>query len=295
MSDNSYILTDLSDDVSFTIWVLLFLEAPSLRRKYVQQFEVEMGRLLANLYLFLPLLLFGCFGSYLSDSKVTSEYSQQSEIQKNELDSRSREFIGKYGPVIEKYSDKYGFDWRLMLAVMKMESRFHTGAESHKGAEGLMQIMPYTQLQLGSELGFSDEDFDKPHVNIKAGIYYLGKIYKSFENQGLTENNRLRLTLAAYNAGSGRIADAQKIAEYMNDNPREWLAVKSALSLLSRRYSSIHRKIWEDGRPNSGYFRNWAQTVNYVEDVLVYYKEYCKLLPADLQHNASDELLAVNN
>jgi membrane-bound lytic murein transglycosylase F len=264
-----------------------------------------MGRLLVNLYLFLPLVLFGCFGSYWSDNRIVNDKTQN-EVQfqgKNELDGRSREFIGKYGPVIEKYSNKYGFDWRLMLAVMKMESRFHPSAQSDKGAEGLMQIMPYTQAQIGSELGFTEEDFNNPHVNIRAGIYYFGKIYKSLNTQGLTKKDRLKLTLAAYNAGRGRIADAQRIAKYMNDDPREWLSVKSALPLMTRRYTAIHRKIWEEGRPNSGYFQNWRQTVNYVEDVMGYYREYCKLLPedlssnylADLQQQKSSELLAVNN
>ncbi|MDE3057486.1 MAG: transglycosylase SLT domain-containing protein [Bacteroidota bacterium] len=258
-----------------------------------------MGRFLTNLYLILPVLLFGCFGSYLSDNRAPADYLLQNEIQiqgVNSLDGRSREFIGRYGPVIEKYSNKYGFDWRLMLAVMKMESRFHTGAESHKGAEGLMQIMPYTQVQIASELGFSEEDFVKPHVNIRGGIYYFGKIYKSLDAQGLTERNRLELTLAAYNAGYGRIADAQKIAEYMNDDPSQWLSIKSALPLLSRKYVSIHREIWESGRPSSGYFRNWRQTINYVEDVMGYYREYRKMLPEDLQSAAlvKEDLLAVN-
>ncbi len=273
-----------------------------------------MGRLLVNLYLFLPLVLFGCFGSYWSDNRIVNDNIQNEvQFQKNELDGRSRAFIGKYGPVIEKYSNKYGFDWRLMLAVVKMESRFHPGAESHKGAEGLMQIMPYTQAQIASELGFSEEDFNNPHVNIRAGIYYFGKIYqamsdrpmadKSLNTRGLTKNDRLKLMLAAYNAGRGRITDAQKIAKYMNDDPRQWISVKSALPFMSRRYIAIHREIWEDGRPNSGYFQNWRQTVNYVEDVMGYYKEYCKLLPkdlsadflADLQQQKNGELLADNN
>lgn len=265
-----------------------------------------MGRFLVNLYLFLPLVIFGCFGGYLSDNKVVKD-NIQNEVQlqgKDELDGRSRQFIAKYGPVIEKYSNKYGFDWRLMLAVMKMESRFHPKAESHKGAEGLMQIMPYTQAQIASELGFSEEDFDKPHVNIKAGIYYFGKIYKSLGTHGITKKDGLKLTLAAYNAGRGRISDAQKIAQYMNDNPHQWLSVKSALPMMSRKYTAILQQIWDDGRPNSGYFRNWKQTVNYVEDVMGYYKEYCKLLPpalsadflTDLQQQHDDAgLLAVNN
>jgi membrane-bound lytic murein transglycosylase F len=166
-----------------------------------------------------------------------------------------------------------------MLAVMRTESRFHPKAESHRGAEGLMQIMPVTQSQIAGELGLEEDVFQTPHANMLGGIYYLGKIYKSFEGQGITHENRLKLALAAYNAGSGRIADARAMARYMNDNPNEWNSVKSALSLLSRKYSSLHRNVWDSGRPSFGYYRQWRQTTGYVESVMSYYAEYCRIIP----------------
>ena len=93
---------------------------------------------------------------------------------------------------------------------------------------------------------------------------------------------RLKLTLAAYNAGSGRIADARAMAKYMNDDPNEWESVKSSLSLLSRKYSSLHEHVWEAGRPTSGYYSQWQQTTGYVERIMAYYAEYCKTIPKDV-------------
>ena len=204
-----------------------------------------------------------------------------SEYQKS-LDENSARFLQIYGKTIKKYSDRYGFDWRLMIAVMKTESRFHTKAESHRGAEGLMQIMPVTQNQIADELGFDEVDFQLPHTNIRGGIYYLGKLYRSFGGQGISEENRIRLTLAAYNAGVGRIADARAMARYMNDNPNEWSSVKSSLSLLSKKYSSLHKHVWETGHPSSGYYRQWQQTTGYVEDIMFHYAEYCRIIPANV-------------
>ena len=247
----------------------------------VQQFEVLMGKFWANSFLLLPLLTYSFFGDAITAKSAESEGITRAGDQQG-LDDNSTRFLHSYGATLRKYSQKYGFDWRLLMAVMRKESRFHPKAESHRGAEGLMQIMPVTQSQIADELGFDEDDFQRPHTNIRGGIYYLGKIYRSFEGQGISGEDRLRMTLAAYNAGTGRIADARAMAKYMNDDPNEWNSVKSALSLLSRKYSSLHRNIWDTGRPSSGYYRQWRQTTGYVESVMSYYAEYCRIIPENV-------------
>lgn len=238
-----------------------------------------MTKSFVNVMLFLPLFVFGYFdGSFTRKSSAVELVEQSSQLYK--LDSKSVAVVQNYGPTIQKYSTKYGLDWRLVIAVMKMESRFSHNAESEKGASGLMQIMPVTQLQIADELGIDTTTFENPHVNIRGGIYYLAKIYKSLDGQNLTEENHIRLTLAAYNAGLGRVFDAQRMAMYCNDNPKEWTSVKNSFSLLSRKYSALHKNVWEEGRPSSGYFSDWQQTSNYVENIMGYYKEYRRYLSA---------------
>jgi membrane-bound lytic murein transglycosylase MltF len=68
--------------------------------------------------------------------------------------------------------------------------------------------------------------------------------------------------------------DAQKMANYVNDDPREWKSIKNSMPLLSKKYASLHRFVWDDRKPSSGYFRDWKQTANYVESVILYYDEY---------------------
>ena len=243
-----------------------------------EQLEDLMGKFWINcLLIFPPILYFGFVNPSSINSAKSSEISALEYRQ--DLDYSSVRFLKLYGPTIRKYSQKYGFDWRLLVAVMKTESRFRTMASSHRGAEGLMQIMPVTQSQIADELGFDEGDFQAPHTNIRGGIYYLGKIYRSFDGQGISTENRLRLTLAAYNAGAGRIADARSMAKYMNDSPNEWGAVKASLSLLSRKYSSLHSHVWDGGRPTSGYYTQWRQTTGYVERIMADYAEYCRLIP----------------
>ena len=69
------------------------------------------------------------------------------------LDAGTRQTLQEYGPAIKECAARYGFDWRLILAVIKQESRFEPEAESQKGASGLMQVMPVTQAEFRLALG----------------------------------------------------------------------------------------------------------------------------------------------
>jgi membrane-bound lytic murein transglycosylase F len=239
-----------------------------------QQFEEIMRKILFNTFWFVPIVIFGCFdGSF---SGKSDKIFIQDEV-RTKLDQKSLTILNKYGKTIHKYSDKYGVDWRLVVAVMKVESQFDHSAESQKGAKGFMQIMPATQTEIAEKFGLESEAFDDPHGNIRGGIFYLARLYNQYGNDDLSEENRVKFTLAAYNAGPGRINDAQKMAKYVNDNPKEWKSVKNSLSLLSKKYASLHRFVWEEQKPTNGYFKGWKETSNYVESVMSYYNEYRKV------------------
>lgn len=190
------------------------------------------------------------------------------------VDPTTREILHAYGPTIRLYAARYGFDWRLILATMKQESRFSPSAESHRGASGLMQIMPTTSEEVARALDV--ENLSHPENNIRGGIYYLRELYELFK--GAEEGDRIKLTLAAYNAGIGRIYDAQEIAAYLHENPLEWESIKDALPLLSRRHGSLHKGIWNAPKPKTGWFGNSRETITYVESVMNHYDEYRLML-----------------
>ena len=233
--------------------------------------------LLAVLLLLLPLLQYGCYKPVAAHSLSATESptfsaSNSASIDESSqfVDSQTEYSIKRFGPIIQKYSEKYDMDWRLVLSVIKRESRFRPKALSYRGAFGLMQIMPTTQDELAGKLGL--EEAESPYNNIKAGIYHLRSLYRVFE--GADHQNRIRLTLAAYNAGLSRILDARDIARFLGDDPNDWKAVKAALPLLSKRHYTLHEKVWEGGKPRAGFFRDWIQTQNYVESIIGYYDEY---------------------
>lgn len=200
------------------------------------------------------------------------DYENSSLGERAELDYATRQMIRSYGATIKQYSRQYGFDWRLMLAVIKAESNFHPAAESHRGAEGLMQVMPHTQKEIARQLAI--EDLTHPKQNIRAGIFYMRKLYRMFDN--VDETNRIRLTLAAYNAGPGRVLEAQKLAKYLNDDPHNWQSVKDALPLLSDRFTTLQNNVWTSRKPKP--FNNYRETITHVEKIMTYYDEYRLML-----------------
>jgi membrane-bound lytic murein transglycosylase F len=133
-----------------------------------------------------------------------------------------------YDELVRKYAEQYGFDWRLIVAVMYQESRFDPLAHSFAGARGLMQMLPRT----ADELGF--EDLEDPETAIHAGIKYLDWLRDRFEPE-LAVRDRMWFTLAAYNAGAGHVRDARRLAVQQGRNPNRWFGnVESTMLLLSR-------------------------------------------------------------
>ena len=178
--------------------------------------------------------------------------------------------LSEYTGIVRKYSDRYHMDWPLVLAVMKQESQFDEDAVSRKGAYGLMQIMPMTQSELVGKLGVTDAE--APRNNIRAGIYHLRTLFRAFAKAG--KEDRMKLALAAYNAGLKRIQAAREIASYLGEDPNTWNAVKTTLPLLSPSYYTLHQDVWHQSKPPCGYFVGWRQTVTYVDNIVQYYDDY---------------------
>ncbi len=232
---------------------------------------------LTPIILGLPFVTAACFQSppsadILRKSDISSaELSHLSAISSGaEISQLEVASVKPYAKVAKKHAEAYGLDWKLVIAVMEQESSFRHNVTSRKGAYGLMQIMPHTRAEIRRKLGLNEAK--TPYNNVKAGSYYLKRLARNFSQAD--GENRLKLTLAAYNAGLTRVRDAQRIAEYLGEDRNSWESVRSSLTLLSRRFTSLHEQVWEDGKPRGGYFNDPTETLNYVDDVIAAYQEY---------------------
>ncbi len=109
----------------------------------------------------------------------------------------------KYDALVSEYADLRHIDEALVAGVILSESHFRDAAQSHKGAVGLMQIMPQTAEWIASQIDFEDfkeEDLRDPETNIRFGTWYLASLKEEFEGNEV-------LMLAAYNAGRGNVKD----------------------------------------------------------------------------------------
>ena len=94
--------------------------------------------------------------------------------------------------LIAKYSAQNGLDPNVVRAVIRAESDGDPSVVSHKGAKGLMQLMPEELKAYGVT-----DPFD-PEQSIMGGTRQLAEKLKIFGGD-------LRLALAAYNAGTSRV------------------------------------------------------------------------------------------
>jgi tetratricopeptide (TPR) repeat protein len=101
-----------------------------------------------------------------------------------------------HGDVVRQ-SQRYGADPRLVLSIMREESRFNPRAKSAAAARGLLQFIITTARQVGEAVGLVDvtaEDLYEPPVIIQLGAKYIADLLGEF-------NRNSYRAAAAYNAG----------------------------------------------------------------------------------------------
>ena len=173
--------------------------------------------------------------------------------------------ISPYDDLFKKHSKNIGWDWQLLASISYQESHFNPSVVSWAGAEGLMGIMPNT----ARALGVTPHELKDPDIGIRTGVDCLRKFRQGFSE--ITDpQEKIKFTLASYNAGIGHIYDAQRLAEKYGKNPLIWEDnVAEYIRLKS------DPEYYNDPVCKHGYLRG-SETFNYVREVIQrfdYYKE----------------------
>ena len=113
----------------------------------------------------------------------------------------------RHEDIIRQQAQDKQVDAALIAAVIYTESRFRDQT-SQAGAKGLMQLMPATADYIAQKSGgtrFERADLATPQINIAYGTWYLRYLLNKYEGNTI-------LTLAAYNAGEGKVDEWRSVA-----------------------------------------------------------------------------------
>ena len=113
----------------------------------------------------------------------------------------------RHEDIIRQQAQDKQVDAALIAAVIYTESRFRDQT-SQAGAKGLMQLMPAPADYIAQKSGgtrFERADLATPQINIAYGTWYLRYLLNKYEGNTI-------LTLAAYNAGEGKVDEWRAVA-----------------------------------------------------------------------------------
>lgn len=175
-----------------------------------------------------------------------SVYLSNNEVLNNQLSLR---FPLAYYDTIVKDAALYNVPKELIYATIRQESTFFDDIRSSVGANGLMQIMPYTAKLVAkrAHIPFRDsKELFSTQKNIHIGTAYLKQLFTQFGNHPV-------LVVAAYNAGP------RQVNYWLKNHPPKEI------------------DIWIDTLP-------WGETRNYLKNVIAFYAVYQYRLrkPADI-------------
>ena len=157
-------------------------------------------------------------GSEVLAAKLATEISRfDFAIQISKIASYEKRFHNRYNYPIISTPNKIGGrkipDSAFILSIIRQESEFDTSANSHAGAKGLMQLMPYTAKVVAKQakIPYSKSKLTKkPEYNINLGSFYIAGLILDYEGS-------YPFAIAAYNAGPKRVKYWKKI----NKNPQK--------------------------------------------------------------------------
>ena len=157
-------------------------------------------------------------GSEILAAKLATEISRfDFAIQISKIASYEKRFHNRYNYPIISTPSKIGGrkipDSAFILSIIRQESEFDTSANSHAGAKGLMQLMPYTAKVVAKQakIPYSKSKLTKkPEYNINLGSFYIAGLILDYEGS-------YPFAIAAYNAGPKRVKYWKKI----NKNPQK--------------------------------------------------------------------------
>ena len=217
-----------------------------------------------SLMFFLSLLTVGTLkapvlGSYSEDNKIFLEeelnfYWRSDEVGYSIFLERTNTRLAKYKSFFKEAAKEIDLHWTLIAAISYQESHWNPKAISDTGVRGMMMLTQKTAKEMGIKKRTNAED------SIFGGAKYFKKIMDRLPID-IPKQDRIWMSLAAYNLGFKNIELARSLTISMNLNPNHWSDVSIALErILLNRY----------GRESKEFVKH-DQVVKYVDRINLYF------------------------
>ncbi len=182
------------------------------------------------------------FSKYIDDTRWLTKALNPDKLKR----------LDELAKIFTEYSNQYDFEYLMMAAQGFQESGLDQRKVSHKGAIGIMQVLPST----AKDRNVNIKNIDKVENNIHAGVKYMRFIKdRYFSDPTISKDDQVYFALAAYNAGPANIARMRRLAKKHGFNPNIWF---KNVEVITRR--------------NIG-----AEPVTYVANISRYYVVYKQL------------------
>lgn len=210
--------------------------------------------------------------SHISDSEEYESIKRRFSVYGNPVTRAEKgvrcKALSPYDNLFKKYAAELGWDWRMLAAVVYQESRFSINSRSFRGAQGLMQVMPSTAAYYGVD------NLLDPEQNLIAGTSHLKRLQRQLSRHGMDDAELVKFTLAAYNAGEGRIADCRNFAASRQADNNRWEEIVGLIPLMRE------DSILEEKSVKLGKFQG-HETIAYVNNIMKIYDAFCTICPSN--------------
>ena len=159
-------------------------------------------------------------GTYLGNMLFNRYYKKETWI-KNPHAKKERNKLLAFIDLFKKYGDQYGFDSLAIAAQAYQESQLDHKKKSHRGAVGIMQLLPST----AADKNVGIPDISSIENNIHAGVKYLAFLRdRYFSDPAINKKNQIAFSWAAYNAGPTKVRKMRNRAKKMGLDENIWFS-----------------------------------------------------------------------
>ena len=180
-------------------------------------------------------------------------WKEQDPAGKEVFVARMNQRLPEWVNLFKEAASQTNQHWTLLAAISYQESHWDPKAISKTGVRGLMMLTQKT----AKEVGITKRT--DPKQSVMGGSIYFQSLLKRFP-ESIPRQDKLWMTIAAYNLGFSYLKEARKKTLNTNGNANSWTEICNTLILMAK----------EEDDPSMATRINEA--VDYVQNVQLYYR-----------------------